>query len=229
MISISYPYLETKIVLDTNSPFVLKIENPHEFFKVVNELSEAFYGRNSLFSFWDDDKELKIDNVGELLLNNFEINFSGKKIVNLLYKKLQQIYFNGENIVKFNEINASVGKFLQDLFMSVDLSIDYDELGFEELLKSCCVKPSETYESLLEKIICYINIFVELKNINVFVFVNLKSVFSDEDLAALYRHCALQKVSLLLVESENGRPFLEDERGIIITEDLCEIVANMKK
>ena len=77
-----------------------------------------------------------------------------------------------------------------------------------------------------EKIVAYIDIFAELKRVDVFVFVGLKSVLPDDELALLYRHCELKKIALLLIESHRVRPPLAPERSIIITDDLCEIVEN---
>ena len=99
----------------------------------------------------------------------------------------------------------------------------------EDLLKLCNVKPTKVYESFLEKLICYINIFTELKNIKFFIFIGLKDILSDENLILLYQHCALQKVGLLLIESSKKRNLLPMERAIIITDDLCEIVENFGK
>lgn len=48
----------------------------------------------------------------------------------------------------------------------------------------------------------------------------------DNDLQLLYKHCEMQKVSLLLIESSKKRSVLSQEKAIIITEDLCEIVEN---
>ena len=57
--------------------------------------------------------------------------------------------------------------------------------------------------------------------------VGVKSVLTDEELQELFKHCALQKVSLFFLEGENSRKTLPNERKIIITEDLCEIVENI--
>lgn len=149
-----------------------------------------------------------------------------KRITSLLYKKLQENFFEGELIVDFNKINAHIGAFLQSLFQTVDFALDYSELTLESLLKVCEGNPLKAYQSFLEKLICYINIFSELKNIRFFVFVGLKDILTDEDLITLYHHCALQKVSLFLMESSKKRDLLPMERAIIITEDLCEIVEN---
>lgn len=172
----------------------------------------------------------KICNQAAVLLENgFSFDFADKKIISLLYKKLQSNYQDGSFILQLNEINTYVGIFLQDLCRTIDFALDYHELILEDLLKSCSVKPAKIYDSILEKIVCYINLFVSLKNIRFFVFVGLKDILSDDDLERLYRHCLLQKVSLLLLESSKKRPLLPQERAIIITDDLCEIVENFSQ
>ena len=84
----------------------------------------------------------------------------------------------------------------------------------------------KTYDSLEEKIICYVNALIELKKCEFFVFVNLKSVIDDEKLLSIYNHCESEKVGLLLIESSKLRPLLPCERAVIITDDLCEILEN---
>ena len=91
---------------------------------------------------------------------------------------------------------------MQSLCQTVDFSLDYTELALEDLLKASAVKPTKVYQSFLEKLICYINIFAELKNINFFIFIGIKDVLSDEDLSLLYKHCALQKIGLILIDLE---------------------------
>lgn len=97
----------------------------------------------------------------------------------------------------------------------------------EDTLKVCGVKPSKNYDTLIEKLVCYINIFIELKSVSFFVLVGFRDVLSDEDLIALIDHCKLNKVGLFFLESGKCRKRLQEERKIIITEDLCEIVENI--
>lgn len=229
MITVANPKIETQIELSPDYASLLIVENPHEYFHVVMEMQKAMAGEVSEFTFWDKIERLQAPKIGEMLLNGFSFELADKKILSLLYKKLQGNYLDGEFIVSLNKINAQIGGFLQALFQTVDFSLEYSEPALEDLLKACTVKPSETYSSFLEKLICYINIFTELKHIRFFVFVGLKDILSDEDLVLLYHHCALQKVSLLLLESSKKRSLLPVERAIIITEDLCEIVENFEE
>lgn len=228
MIRITSYTLDNQIVLSDNRPFLLIIENPTEYLRTVQSLYNDFLGPNEGYLFWDDDKEISPAKQGEMLVNPFSFEVIDKKIITLLYKKLQQNYLDGSFLLGLNKINSEISSFLSELTQTVDFSIDYEEIAIEDLLKVCAVKPAKEYQDYLEKIICYINIFTELKSISFFIFVGLKQVLTDKQLEQLYRHCRLQKVSLLLLESSKLRPLLPDEKAIIITEDLCEIVENFE-
>lgn len=226
MIKIVHKDIETPIVLDCLSPFVLSVESSKEYYNFVVQLEDAFTAKESEFSFWEGDKFVSPDKCGEMIANPFCFDATDKKIVNLLYKKLQNNYNDGSFILKFNEINASIEDFLYDLCSSVDFSIDHECPSLEDLLKICSVKPSKTYDGLIEKLICYINIFAELKRTEFFVLVGIKDVLTEEEIELLYRHCALNKIALFLVERRTEKR-KKNERKIIITEDLCEIVENI--
>ena len=225
MIRIAHPHIETPIFLTARAPVVLTCENPEEYYKFVTEIIAAFNGEESDFSFWQGEKQIKPDDKGEMLSNNFSFDFGDKKIVNLLYKTLIK-NFNNENFLQgLNELNACGEKFLLNLTETVDIPVCYDELSLESFFKAVNLKPAKDYENLLEKFISLINVFTELKRAEFFVFVGLKDILSVKQLQSFYYHCNLKQEGLLLLES-NKRQTLQNEKVIIITEDLCEIVEN---
>lgn len=225
MIRIAHPHIETPIFLTAEAPVVLTCENPEEYYNFVTEIIAAFNGEESDFSFWQGEKQIKPDDKGEMLFDNFSFDFGDKKIVNLLYKTLIK-NFNNENFLQgLNELNACGEKFLLNLTETVDIPVCYDELSLESFFKAVNLKPAKDYENLLEKFISLINVFTELKRAEFFVFVGLKDILSAKQLQAFYYHCSLKQVGLLLLES-NKRQTLQNEKVIIITEDLCEIVEN---
>ena len=189
-------------------------------------MQKAINGELSDFTFWENGTQLQPSKTCEMLLSVFNFDLVDKKILSLLYKKLQSNFIEGDFILSLNKINAQVVSFLQSLCQTVDFSLEYSEILLENLLKTCDVKPAKMYNTVLEKLVCYINILTELKNIKSLVCVGLKDIFTDEDLKELYKHCALQKISLFFIESSKKRNLLPDERAVIITEDLCEIVEN---
>ena len=221
--------IETPIFLRSDSPFVLSVENSKEFYRYAVDFEKAFSGERGEFSFWEGDVNISPDKNGEIILSPFYFEATDKKIINLLYKKLQSNFNDGSFISEFNEVNARIDNFLFDLCGTVDFSLEHDFLSLESLLKACSVKPAKTYDSFLEKLICYINVFISLKSVSFFVLVGIKDVLTEEEILSLYKHCELNKVSLFLLERGRGEKTSANERKIIITEDLCEIVENISE
>ena len=223
MIKISHKNIETPIELKEGSPFILSVENQREFYKFVSDLNRAFSEDESEFSFWVDGERFLPDKRGEIVLSPFYFDATDKKIVNLLHKKLQNNFCDGSFIVDFNAINASLELFLDNLCSTVDFAVEYNALSIEDVFKSCGIKPAKTYDSLLEKLVCYVNILIELKSLSFIVLTGFKNVLTADELQAFYKHCELKKVSVLLAEGKVFDEKFPIERRITITEDLCEI------
>lgn len=223
---ISCARLETPIELDFASPIVLFIENPKEYYKIVNEFVLATGGETSEFTFWNGSEKVIAEKEIELLTDIFTFKLTDKKIISLLNKRLLNNFNVGKLNFEFNKVSAMCEKFLSELCETEAFALEFDEVTLESLLKAVNIRPEENYETLLEKIICYLNILIELKAIKCVIFVGLKNVLSDDELRFLYRHCRLHKLLLLLIEGSKTRAILNEERAIIITEDLCEIVEN---
>lgn len=220
--------IETPIELNCDSPFVLCFENPKEYYNTVQEFVAAFRGECSEFTFWSGDDKISAEKSGEILVDIFSFELTDKKIISLLHKRLQQNFNENDLIFKFQKVKAASEQFILELCATEEFALEYNEVSLEALLKICNVKPERNYNSLLEKIICYLNILEELKGVCNFVLVGVKNVLNDEELCQLYRHCQLHKLSLLLIEYGKGRPILPVERAVIVTDDLCEIVVNFK-
>lgn len=227
MIRLSNKKIETPIVLEENSPLLIVAENPAEYYTLTKELIRAFDGEESEFSFWNGAESFKAGDKGEMVYNLFSFNAADKKIVSILYKKLYTEYLGGDFMLSFNELSAAAERFLLSLLETSDIRLEYDLPTVEGLLKLFAVRPIKEGETLLEKLISYVNIFTELKNVSFFVFAGLKNVLNESELKEFYKHCSLAKVSLLLIEPFLKKPINKNERAIIITEDLCEIVENI--
>ena len=216
--------LETPITISNESVQLLIIENPKEFYKFVNMFDRSMTGEESELNFLRDGKAISAEKEGCIICDPFHFDLNDKRVVNLLCKNLAELCRYGTTQFKLSEINTYIAQLFDELFESIPFSLTSDEITIEDLLKCLNVRFEKTYETLIEKIICFINALVELKRCKFFVFVNLKSVLSDDDLSSLYHHCALEKVGLLLIEHTKVRQLLNEEKAIIITEDLCEIL-----
>lgn len=227
-IKVSHVHLENHLLISDDYVQLLIVESPSEFYNMVADLNGQFEGNEGQFVFSHDGKIVSAEKKGAILSNLFDFDLNDRKLLSLLHKRLETIAL-GEKIVQFHELTAKTVLFLEELSFSSPFALDYAEPQLLDYLKAAGVRFETQYQSLEEKIVCYINAFIELKGCEFFVFVNLKSVLSDEKLKQLYAHCRREQVGLLLVEDSKRRPLLDDEKAIIITDDLCEILENYEE
>ncbi len=79
------------MVLDSNSPLTLAVENPGEYYTFVNELSDAFDGEESEFSFWSDDVRILPEKSGDIILSPFFFDATDKKLSHYCIKNCRRI------------------------------------------------------------------------------------------------------------------------------------------
>ena len=224
-ITVSHVHIETDLVLSDEAVQILVVENADEFYNIVSELYNQFDGEDGNFVFKLKDEVVSAEKNGIMICNPFHFDYNDKKIISLLYKVLEKESL-GDALPQYNEVVSSMIKYLEEISSNVPFKLSYNEPQPAEIMKVCGLKIESSYDTLLEKIICFINALIELKKCEFFVFVNLKSVLSDEKLLNLYSHCKNEKVGLLLIESSIIRNLLPEERAVVITEDLCEILVN---
>ena len=227
-IQLAHVHLETPLIISSEYVQLLIIENPAEFYNMVSDLDGQFDGREGTFVFSTGGQIVPAIKYGAMISDLFHFDLNDKKLLTLLYKRLESVAF-GDKIAFFNDLTAKTVAVLEELFVSVPFALEYDEPQPSDYLKASGVKFAKVYETLEEKLVCYINALIELKQCEFFVFVNLKSVLSDEKLGQIYAHCRAEQVGLLLMEDGKRRQLLSCEKAVIITEDLCEILENYEE
>lgn len=224
-ITVAHPHLENPLVVSDDYFQLLIVENPKEFYELTLDLISQSEGETGRFVFSENDEIFSLQKRAAVIFDPFRFDLNEKKLLNLLYKKAETVALN-ETPVLFNELNAKLLSFLGELDFRLPVAVEYAEAQPADYFKISGLKFKKDYASLEEKIICYMNAFIELKRCDFFVFVNLKSVLTDQALLKIYEHCRMQQVGALLFESGKHRPLLECEKAVIITDDLCEILEN---
>ena len=224
-IQLAHVHLETQLTISDEYVQLLIVENPTEFYNMVADLDGQFEGKEGVFVFAIDGQVVPANKYGAMVSDFFHFDLNDKKLLSLLYKRLESVAF-GDKLLDFNALTGRMIQFLEELTFCVPFAMEYDEPQPSDYLKVAGLKFAKVYEQLEEKLVCYINALIELKGCEFFVFVNLKSVLSDEKLEQIYAHCRAEQVGLLLIEAGKRRQLLPCEKAVVITEDLCEILEN---
>ena len=110
-----------------------------------------------------------------------------------------------------------------DLEDSANYAVQFsDRLDIVGLLKAMDVKYEEIEESLLEHLIRYIKLVVELLGVKLIIFVNLRSYLSDRQFSGLIQEIKYQEIKALFIEKQE-KACIEGGMRYIIDKDGCEI------
>lgn len=205
-----------------NKAIICTIENPNFFsYLIINLKDQIENNIDGIFSIFDKDKELNISKSILLITDLFSFDFNSKKFLNAIYGELKKYVAEDSSSI---EIESSLFLFFQKITETFPFSLDIDKnCNYEYLFKSFNIHISENYENHLEKLIDYLTICKQLKLMEVVVFVNLKTILTQEQCNELYKECFYRKIPIFLFENREYSSIIDLEEKVIIDFDLCEI------
>ncbi len=212
--------LDTTLSLEPNMPIALTIEQPVLFAEMVQELFALTTKSSKMFLVTKYGQNITTNNA--IIVDYINLSI-GKASISALQKSLTKKLNN--NALQFNDWIYTGFKMLQELSLdyTADISIDTN-CKASNIFKLYDVSiECDECDTLIAKLVGYINCMVEFESLNVLILINPKDYLSRCDYAKLIKHCSYKEVCLLTLQSHIPYSFVE-EQTIIVDRDLCEIV-----
>ncbi|MDD3140587.1 MAG: type II-A CRISPR-associated protein Csn2 [Lachnospiraceae bacterium] len=201
---------------------VLVVENKNMFSKYIAEINSQIQGNEGYFKLYKNNEELPLSFV-DLIINPFDINPNCKSVLSTVYSKLKTILLDENHYQSTNVILQSVENYMSECAEYLDSYLMISEgSNSSSLVKLVDPKFILSKDSLLECICDYLRIVKQYTQIELFIFVNLKTFLNREDLRLLYDFLFMNKIPVLLLEN-CIHELIECETLCIIDSDLCEI------
>jgi CRISPR type II-A-associated protein Csn2 len=218
--------LENQVVFEENIINCIVIEDKALFYNYINILFNQTNGNvlENGFILSHNGESLSLCKDTIMLINYFNINLgSNRTILNKFYNELAK-EANDNYLEEFSKINSKILNLLLKLEVNFNANIVYsEELDIKKLFKIYDVNIELSGNSLLEKIIDYIEILIEFKICKLLIFVNLKNYLNEDNLLNLYQYVINKKFNILLIDN-NYENKISNEKYLIIDKDFCEIV-----
>ena len=135
---------------------------------------------------------------------DFEVNTENKDLLTKQYNKIVNIYKNILNDV--------------DLPLLIDSEINIDNVT--KLMKINI----NTSKDLLSNLFILIDSENLFQTKNILIFINLKQYLTNNELEELYKYSAYNEIPLLLIDSQSYGTTLNNEKKLIIDENLDEFM-----
>lgn len=199
------------------------IESPELFARYLQELYGQYAKCEGKFVLSQDIKELDISKYVEIITDPFAVDLNGRKIINKLYTELNELSKTEMMYMKTLQLAQHIQEYLLDLESNTNHILQFNgEMDVTGLLKTMDVKIEDCTEKFFERLVCYIKNVIGVLSVKVFVFINLRSYLTDNQMEELIQEITYQEVHALFIENQE-RTCLKGGIRYIIDKDGCEI------
>lgn len=218
-----HPDLSGEILRDKSTFSEWIIESPILFSGYLQELYGQYAKKDGKFVLSEGMKELDISKSLEIITDPFSVDLNGRKILNKLYTELGELSQAEVMYTKTLKLTQIIQEYILDLESNTSHILQFNnEMDIAGLLKSMDVKLEDSEGFFFERLVCYVKNAVNVLRVKAFVFINLRSYLTDEQMQELIQEIKYQEVYALFIENQE-RACLEGGMRFIIDKDGCEI------
>nr|WP_279230927.1 type II-A CRISPR-associated protein Csn2 [Natranaerovirga pectinivora] len=211
-----------QIEFDENIIPVIVIENKPMYRNVVLDIYEQIAGNSGDLVFSDNNQEIKFSKHVDIVNDYININLNDKKILNKLYNLLKSKSL--EEYDSYCRISECITEYVQELLFDEELDlVQIDNIDPVDIFKGVSIEIDDSSKNITERLLEYITISEKFMDTKIFVFVNLREFFADDEVIQIYNKLLLNKTRFVIIQSKLMESIDCREISYIIDEDLCEI------
>lgn len=218
---IAMEYLLEPICINEGETACLCIENQKLFRKIIEELHMRLSGQDGSIVFSVDDLLVKPQKEIVLLEKFVPFEINTKEILNKISAALEKEAMNEEHYLQTMELLSQIERYF-DTISDMNYNITLSKLDFSSIIKAVSPILIDDYDNPLEAIIDYMDYMVEFLGDKLFITVNFRSFFTDEEFATMIETISAKGFKLLLIESTE-RSKIPGVNTVLIDSDLCQI------
>lgn len=199
----------------------LVIEAPSFLRAFLQDLYDQIDGMEGEMVLSEQDKQLAIGNWVEVMDNFLNFDMNKKHLLNKIIGQMEKISGSDAFFLKTADILQRLEAYTSELAFSFDCDIVCGHCTVGGLLKGMGVTVRDEYEDFLERLIDYMELVREFERDKLFIYVNLRSFFSDAEVEGFLRTALDHGYRILLIDAQSHEK-LSLENRITVDNDLCE-------
>jgi len=220
--NINIKYLDNTLHLSSSYVTSLEIENKKLFFRIVNDFCNIANGNiTDEIYISEENEEIDISNKVNIVIDYFNLDFNTRKNLNELTKNLKDNLGEKELIeitTYYNKIEKIiVGKATET---TVKLNIP-NEFNIDNLLKNFKFEIEEK-TNLINKLYLLLDLEMLLNYNKLIIFVNIKQYLEKKDIEELIKYAQYNELNLLLIDNNSYGITMNNEKKLIVDNDLVE-------
>lgn len=181
----------------------------------------------------DSSRQISVTEKGEplhfekdidVILNPVKLDFNNRRAMTTLLKLLVKTSLSEDFYFSTNSLKSKIIKYLDGVVGAEDFEFEVSTSDFmiDSLAKAANLHIVGDEDDFVELITDYMAMMADLSGIKLFVFVNLRSLITEDELGHLRHNLNNHQIDVLLVENLD-RGVMDGVPRIVVDEDICEI------
>jgi CRISPR-associated protein Csn2 len=209
------------ILFDNGYVNELVVENKKMFFDIVNSIAEQADGEHGDCILSIKDKPVEFSRHVDVIVQFAPFQINRKSLLTKLYSSLEQKALLAENYATTVELLGELERYVLRLSDDLPFEVDCQKLCIGPVIKAISPEIDESGKTPLEKIFAYMELVRELDRDRLFIMVNMRTYFSDEEMESFVESVCLHGFNVFLIENA-AQIKLKNTKRYTVDTDLCE-------
>lgn len=200
----------------------LVVESPTFLRQLLRDLTVEDPSRQ--ISVTEKGESLHFEKDIDVILNPVKLDFNNRRAMTTLLKLLVKTSLSEDFYLSTNSPKSKIIKYLDGVVGAEDFEFEVSTNDFmiDSLAKAANLHIVGDEDDFVELITDYMAMMADLTGTKLFVFVNLRSLITEDELGRLRHNLNNHQIDVLLVENLD-RGVIDGVSRFVVDEDACEI------
>lgn len=218
---IACPYFHSLIEITEGTPFSLIIENQPLFRRFAEDIHSQLAGNGGDTVLSVDNTPVAMAKYTDILESFAPFDINSKAMLAGISAAIEKTAVDEKHYIETSRLIAEIEKYIFELSFSLPVTIECRKLNAGTIVKAASVAIADDFENAMEKIISYMSLILDLGGKKLFITLNMRSYFSDEEIGGFIGEIKKKQLCVLMLEN-CSRKKLSGMEQLIIDSDLCE-------
>lgn len=216
------PYFSTHIDIGEGELFSLVIENQSLFRTVIEDIHCQADGGAGGFVLSQDSTPISFCKYADVIEDFAPFDINRKSLLAKIVTEMEKNALDGERYLQTANLLADVEKYMSEISFDFPFDVECGKLGIGSLIKALYVRVACDYQNPVEALIAYMTAILDFDKKKLFVTVNMRSYFDDEEIKVFFEEVRRRQIQVLMIDGcQHG--VINGVKSLIIDSDLCEI------
>lgn len=215
------PYFNTAVDVEEGEIFSLVIEEPSLFRRVVEDIHIQSGGDGGKIVLSKDSVPISFYKYADVIEKFAPFDINTKALLSKIASEIEKTALDGSHYLDSSRLISDIENYISELCFDLPFRVECSKLGIGAVIKAASVKVACDYQDPIEEIIAYMCAVLDFDRTKLFITVNMRSYFSDEDIYMFFEEVKKHQLSVLMIDNY-ARGTLDGMKSLIIDKDLCE-------